>query len=91
MFPSKNVNLCLFYASEQAKVLKKATGCVSHLSWPQHICPHPGGGGVAVGGGGKAAKQGKNQFTAKMRTFICQLPASQTSEHFLCFTKDAGF
>jgi hypothetical protein len=38
---------------------------------------------VAVGGGGKAAKQGKYQFTAKTRPFICQLPASQTSEHFL--------
>jgi hypothetical protein len=28
MYPSKIVNLCLLYASEQAKVLKKATGCV---------------------------------------------------------------
>jgi hypothetical protein len=24
-YPSKNFNLCLFYASEQAKVLKKVT------------------------------------------------------------------
>ncbi len=43
MYPSKNANVCLFYASEQAKVLKKATGCVSHLSQLQHFCPHPGG------------------------------------------------
>jgi hypothetical protein len=31
---------------------------------------------VAVGGGGKAAKQGKSPFTAKIRLFICQLSAS---------------
>jgi hypothetical protein len=65
MYPSKNVNLCLFYASEEAKVLKKANGCVSHLS-------HSGGGGgwVALGGGGTATKQGESPFTAKMRPFI---------------------
>jgi hypothetical protein len=49
------------------------------------------GGWVAMGGGGKAAKQGKNPFTAKTRSFICRLPALQTSEHFLPFTKDVGF
>jgi hypothetical protein len=38
------VNVCLFYASGQAKVLKKATGRVSRLSRPQHFRPHPGGG-----------------------------------------------
>jgi hypothetical protein len=54
MFPSKNVNFCLFCASEQAKVLKKATGCVSHLSRPQHICPHPGGGLGGSGGWGES-------------------------------------
>jgi len=43
-YPSKNVNLCLFYASEQAKVQKTATGCVYHLSRPPHFRPHPGGG-----------------------------------------------
>jgi hypothetical protein len=49
------------------------------------------GGWVAMGGGGKAAKQGENPFTAKTRPFICRLPALQTSEHFLPFTKDVGF
>ncbi len=91
MFPSKNVNFCLFYASKQAKVLKKPTRCVSHLSRPQYFCPHPGGGLGGSRGWGKAAKQGKNPFTAKTRPFICRLPASQTSEHFLPFTKDVGF
>ncbi len=53
-YPSKNVNLCLFYASEQAKPLKKATGCVSHLSRAQHFSPHPGGRvGWQWGVGGK--------------------------------------
>jgi hypothetical protein len=54
MFPSKNVNFCLFYASEQSKVLKKATGCVSHLSRQQHFCPHPGGGLGGSGGWGES-------------------------------------
>jgi hypothetical protein len=45
------------------------------------------GGWVAVGGGGKAAKQGENLFMAKMRPFICRLSASQTSEHFLPLNK----
>jgi hypothetical protein len=48
-------------------------------------------GWVAVGGGGKAAKQGENPFTAKMRPFICRLLASQASEHFLPEPKDLGF
>ncbi len=53
-YPSKNINLCLFYASEQAKPLKKATGCVSHLSRPQHFRPHPDGrDGWQWGVGGK--------------------------------------
>ncbi len=50
-YPSKNVNLCLFSASEQAEVIKKATLNICHLSQPPHFHPHPGGGGwVAVGG-----------------------------------------
>ncbi len=49
------------------------------------------GGWVAVGGGGKAAKQGKSPFTAKIRPFICRLSASQASEHFLPYTKDVEF
>jgi hypothetical protein len=36
-----------------AKVQKKATGCVSHLSRPQHFRPHPGGGVGWQWGGGK--------------------------------------
>jgi hypothetical protein len=40
-------------------------------------------GWVAVGGGGKAAKQGENPFAAKMRPFICRLLASQAFELFL--------
>jgi hypothetical protein len=83
MYPSKNVILCLLYASKQVKVLKKATGCVSPLSLQQHFHPHPVGG--------IAAKQVKNPFTAKTRPFICRLPALQTSEHFLPFTKDVLF
>jgi hypothetical protein len=41
------------------------------------------GGWVAVGGGGKAAKQGKSPFAAIIRPFICRLSASQTSKYFL--------
>jgi hypothetical protein len=71
---------------------KKGTRGVYHLSRPQHFRPHPGGGGwVAVGGGGKAAIQGKSPFTAKIRPFICRLSASQTSEHFLPEIKNVGF
>jgi hypothetical protein len=40
------------------------------------------GGRVAVGGGGKAAKQDKSPLTAKMRPLIRQLSASQASEDF---------
>ncbi len=79
MYHSKKVILCLFYASEQVKVLKKATGCHG-----RSIFTHIQVGGLGGSGGwGKAAKQGENPFTAKMRPFICQLSASQTSEHFL--------
>ncbi len=46
-----------------------------------------GGGWVAVGGGGKAAKQGESPFTAKMQPFIRRLSASQTSENFLLYIK----
>jgi hypothetical protein len=49
------------------------------------------GGWGAVGGGGKAAKQGKSPFAAKIRPFICRLSASQTSEHFLPEIKDVAF
>ncbi len=49
------------------------------------------GGQVAVGGGWKAAKQGKSPFTAKIRLFIRLLSASQTSEHFLPEIKDVAF
>jgi hypothetical protein len=60
MYPSKNINLCLFYASEQAKVIKKATWCVYHLSRPPHFCPHQGGGvGWQSGEGGKPLNRAK--------------------------------
>jgi hypothetical protein len=82
----------MFYASEQAKVIKNASRCASHLSRLKHFRPHPGGGGwVAVGGGGKAAKQGESPFTAKMQPFIRLLLASQTSVHFLPQGKDVAF
>ncbi len=91
MYPSKNVILCLFHALKQAKVLKKLLDeyPISHGS---SIFTHIQVGGLGgSGGGGKAAKQGKNPFTAKTRPFICRLPALQTSEHFLPFTKEVGF
>jgi hypothetical protein len=47
-------------------------------------------GWVAVGGWGKAAKQGKSPFTAKIRPFIRRLSASQTFELFLPETKDVA-
>jgi hypothetical protein len=85
MKPSKNVNLCLFYASEQAKVIKKASTVDLYLiSHGLSIFAHIQVGGLGgSGGGGKAAKQGKSPFTAKMRPFIRRLSASQISEHFL--------
>jgi hypothetical protein len=50
MFPSKNVNFCLFYASEQAKVLKKLLD-VYLISHGRSIFAHiQVGGWVAVGG-----------------------------------------
>ncbi len=49
------------------------------------------GGWVAVGGGGKAAKQGKSLFTAKIQPFIRRLSASKISEHFLPEIKDVAF
>jgi hypothetical protein len=46
---------------------------------------------VAVGGGGKAAKQGKSPFTAKIQPFIRRLSASQTSELFMPEIKEVAF
>ncbi len=83
MYPSKNVNLCLLYASEQAKVLKKSYWlCIPSLMATAFSPTSRQGGWVAVGGGGKAAKQGESPFTAKMRPFVCRVSASQSSEHF---------
>ncbi len=78
-YPSKTVNLCLFYASEQAKVQKRSHN-VYTISHSLHIFAHIQVGG---GGGGKAAKQDISPFMAKIRPFICRLSASQTSEHFV--------
>jgi hypothetical protein len=66
---------------------------VDHLSLLPHFWPHPGGGGgvVAGGGWGKATKQGKSLFMAKMRQFIRQLLASLASEQFLPELKDVAF
>ena len=49
------------------------------------------GGWVAVGGGGKAAKQSECPFTAKVRPFIQRLSISQTSEHFLPEVRNVAF
>ncbi len=65
--------------------------CIPYLTAPAFSPTFRWGGWVAVGGGGKAAKQGENPFTAKMRPFICRLSASQASEHFLPETKVVGF
>jgi hypothetical protein len=40
MYPSRNVVLCLFYASEQAKVWKTSPNSVYHLSQPPNFFPH---------------------------------------------------
>jgi hypothetical protein len=50
-YPLKNVNLCLFYASELAKVIKKATGCVSPISHGRSIFAHIQVGGLGGSGG----------------------------------------
>jgi hypothetical protein len=60
MYPSKNFNLCLFYASQQAKVQKKAPN-VYTISHGRRIFAHiQVGGWVAVGGGEKAANRQKS-------------------------------
>ncbi len=67
-YPSKNVNLCLKTGQSPKKghlmyIPSLTAATFSPISrW---------GGWVSVGGGGKAAKQGKSPFTAKIRPFIC--------------------
>ncbi len=59
--PSKNVNLSLFYASEETSAWKMLANGIDHLSWPphfQHI--QVGGGGGGSGGWGQATKQGES-------------------------------
>jgi hypothetical protein len=81
-YPSKT-SIYACYASEQAKVIKRSL-YVYTITHGCHIFAHiQVGGWVAVGGGGKAAEQGKSLFMAKIRPFICRLSASQSSEHFL--------
>jgi hypothetical protein len=46
---------------------------------------------VAVGGGGKAAKQSKNQVAAKTLLFIHRLSVSQACECFLPEVKNVEF
>jgi hypothetical protein len=46
---------------------------------------------VAVGGGGKAAKQSENQVAAKTLLFIHRLSVSQASEGFLPEVKNVEF
>ncbi len=58
--------------------------CIPSLTAAAFLPTSRWGGWVAVGGGGKVAKQDESLgFTAKMRPIICQLSASQTSDHFL--------
>ncbi len=60
-----NVNLCLFSASEQAEVLKKATLSIYHLSRPPHFHPHPGGGVGWQGGWGDSCQTGQKSVHGK--------------------------
>jgi hypothetical protein len=60
MYPSKNVNLCLFYASEQAKVIKMLLK-VYTISHGRHIFTHIQVGGLGGSGGwGGKPLTGKN-------------------------------
>jgi hypothetical protein len=62
MYPSKNFNLCLFYASEQTKVQKRLLK-VYTISHGRHIFAHIQVGGLGgSGGGGKAANQQKSAW-----------------------------
>jgi hypothetical protein len=76
MYPSKNVNLCLFYALEWAIAWKMWANSIDHLSRPPHFRPHSGWGLGGSGSGGEAAKYGESLFTAKTSLFIRQLSAS---------------
>jgi hypothetical protein len=61
MYPSKNFNLCLFYASEQAKVQKKAPN-VDTISHGRRIFAH-----IQVGGLGGSGGWGRKWLTGKNR------------------------
>jgi hypothetical protein len=59
MYPSINVNLCLFYASEQAKS-KKGLLIVNTISHGHHIFVH-----TQVGNWGKATNRQKTEAVSK--------------------------
>jgi hypothetical protein len=65
MYPSKNINLCLFYASEQAKVLKKLQDVYS-ISHSRSIFAHIQVGGLGgTGGWGKSRQTGRKSVHGK--------------------------
>jgi hypothetical protein len=59
MYPSRNVNLCLFYASEQAKVLKRVLDMYTISHGPSIFAHIQVVGWVAVGVGGKPLNRAK--------------------------------
>jgi hypothetical protein len=64
--------------------------CIPSLMAAAFLPTSRWGGWVAVGGGGKAAKEGKSPFMAKIQPFIRRLSASQTSELFFTWNKRCG-
>ncbi len=92
MYPSKNINLCLFFASEQFIVLKKGTRGVYHISRPQHFCPHPGGGvGWQWGVGGKPLNRAKVRSRQKYGRLFADCQPHRPLSIFLSEIKDVGF
>jgi hypothetical protein len=60
MFPSKNINFCLFYASKQANVLKKSYWmCISSLTAAAFLPTSRWGVGWQWGVGGKPLNRAK--------------------------------
>jgi hypothetical protein len=82
MYPSKNVILCLKTGQSPKKSYWMS---IPSLTAAAFSPTSRWGVGWQWGAGGKPLDR------AKTRPFICRLPALQTSEHFLPFTKDVGF